>query len=132
MISRYEIYPEKRVVLLRLTGRYTLSELTRLVQGICDDPSYRRDYKGLIDITNASADMTMDGFRSLIVFVKNYEKYSTARWAAVASTPFPTAYAMLYRAALEGRQHFEVFSTWEAACSFLDVELAPDMPLRPL
>jgi hypothetical protein len=132
MTSSYEIYPEKHAIILRLTGKFALADLRAVTLRLWSDPRYRRDQVGLIDISNASAGVSMEDFRALVAFVKSREEASTARWAAVASTPFATACAMLYRTAVAGRQLFEVFSTWEAACGFIGVELAPDAPLQPI
>lgn len=119
----YKIYPDHSLIILRLTGAFTLEDLMTGARRLWADERYSRHYNGLIDLTDGTLTVGGGDFRALVEFVRGHKDTSTGRWAAVASTPFATAYGFLYQRALAGRHTFQVFSTFEAAGSFLGVDL---------
>lgn len=121
----YEIHPGKRAVVATFRGHFSRLALERAVQTLWDDERYRTDYVGIVDISDASVGVAIEDFRAVVEWVRAHERISVARWAAVASTPYATACALLYQRAISDRQEFQVFSTWAAACRFIDVDLPP-------
>lgn len=122
MTFSYDIHPEQRVIVARYTGKFSLSELTDATKRIWEDPRYSKSYDGLLDLTDISLGVDMADFRGLVDFVRNSDKVSQGRWAAVTTTPFATACSLLYQKALMSRHTFEVFSTMEGACSYLGLQ----------
>ena len=89
------------------------------------DPLYSKNYDGIVDLSATTVGISMEDLRALIGFLQENDQMSTGRWGAVVSSPLTTACAMIYQRALAPRHEFEVFATWEAACGFLGVALAP-------
>jgi len=125
----YEILPEKRLIHLRFEGVFTLQELLTGVELMWSDERYRPDYEGIVDLTDTSVGVDLTDFRALIEFLRNEQRTSKSRWAAVVTTPLAAACALLYKQACAAPHTLEVFSTWEAACRFLKIDLPPDHPL---
>jgi len=125
----YEIFPDQRTIVARYIGAFTLSELVTSAKTLWSDPRYSRKYDGLVDISDSSVNVAMSDFRSLLEFIRGHGSTSEGRWAAVASTPFATACGFMYQRAMVGRHTLEVFSHWETACEFLDVEVPRDVSL---
>lgn len=119
----YKIYPEHTFIVLRLVGAFTLEELTKGVERLWSDPRYSRSYHGVIDLTDGTLAVGRLEFRALVDFVRGHKDTSTGRWAAVAGSPLAVACGMIYQRAVAGRHSFEVFSTFEAAGSFVGVDL---------
>jgi hypothetical protein len=121
----YEIHPDRRVILQRFTGQFSLADLLAAVRRLWADPMYSRNYDGLVDLSETSMGISMADLRALIGFLRQSPETSTGRWGAVVSSPLTTACAMIYRRAAAPRHQFEVFSSWSAACAFLGQELPP-------
>lgn len=129
MNFRYDIFPEQRIVVMRYVGNFNLRELTTAAELLWSDPRYSRSYDGLADISHASVNVAMTDFRPLVDFVRQHAQTSAGRWAAVATTPLATACGFIYQRAAASRHTFEIFSTWEGACSFLKLDLEPTVTL---
>ena len=121
----YEIHPERRVILQRFAGQFSLADLVAASRRLWADPLYSVKYDGIVDLSGTSMSISMEDLRALIGFFQDSPETSTGRWGAVVSTPLATACAMIYRRALAPRHQFEVFSTWGGACGFLGQELRP-------
>ena len=121
----YEILPERRVILQRYAGSFSLADLLASTQRLWDDPLYSRSYDGIVDLSATSVAISMNDLRSLIGFLRTSERTSTGRWGAVANSPLVTACAMIYQRAIAPVHEFEVFSTWDAACDYIGRRLPP-------
>jgi hypothetical protein len=122
---RYEILPDRRLILQHFAGSSSLAELLAALRRLWADPLYSRTYDGIVDLSGAAVDLSMRDLRALIGFLQESDQTSTGRWGAVTTSPLATACAMIYQRALAPRHAFEVFSTWEAACAFLGVRVPP-------
>jgi len=125
MKVRYEILPEHRLILKRCRGDFTLHDLMTSARSVWSDPRYCRSFDGIVDLTKADCGFHIEEVRSLVDFFLTHEKTSIGRWAAIASSPIVTAFALIYKRSLLDRHPFEVFSTWEAACEFLELDVSP-------
>ncbi len=123
MKCHYEIYPEKRLIFMRYEGAFTLAELTEIAKRLWADKRYSRAYHGVIDLTDVGVKVGREDFQALVELVSESKHTSEGRWAAVATSPLATACGMIYKRALAKRHTFEVFSTFEAAGSFVGVDL---------
>lgn len=119
----YEIFPDRRAIVVRYVGTFTLEQLHASALTLWNDPRYARDYDGLVDVSHSSANVDITDFRAFVSLVRNDSRVSQGRWAAVVTTPFATACSFLYRSALASHHTFEIFSTWEAACEFLNLPI---------
>lgn len=129
MIFLYDIFPEQRAVIVRYRGKFTLRDLTACAETLWSDPRYSRTFDGLADISDTSVSVAMNDFRPLVEFVRQNDRTSEGRWAAVATTPLATACGYIYQRALASRHTFEIFSTWEGASRFLKLDLPAEVPL---
>jgi len=130
MNVRYEILPEQRLILKRCKGEFTLLDLITSSRSIWSDPRYCKTFDGIIDLSKADCGFHIDDVRGLVDFFLTHENTSIGRWAAIASSPLVTAFALIYKRGLLDRHPFEVFSTWEAACKFLDLDTPPRLLLE--
>jgi hypothetical protein len=121
----YDILPERRLILQRFAGDTSLAEVLEATRRLWADPRYSRTYDGIVDLSATTVGISMEDLRALIGILRESEQMSTGRWGAVATSPLTTACAMIYQRALAPQQEFEVFSSWDAACGFLGVDLQP-------
>ena len=70
-----------------------------------------------------SSSGSMERLHALMEFLKGDFNTSTARWAVITATPQTTAGAMVYKREMVSQHTFEVFSTWESASGFLQLDL---------
>lgn len=121
----YAIDPERRLISQRYEGELTFPRLVECLQRIWADPAYCPTYNGFVDISAVSPHASFADLQAFIEFVQSRPEHSRGRWAAVTNSPFLTACAMLYRNALASHHAFAVFSSEEAACSFLHLTTPP-------
>ncbi len=126
----YDIFPEKRLIFQRYSGRFTLAELLAAIEKLWSDPRYDPTFDGLIDLSSDCAPPSMADFRSLLEFVQGSAKTTSGRWAAIAHSPLVTACGLIYKRAMARRHVFEVFSTCDAACAFLGIHCLPEFKAR--
>jgi len=127
----FDIQPEHRAIYARYEGKFTLDDLLATTRQLWADPRYSPDYNGVVDISAGSVSVDINDLRTLAAFLVREPATSSGRWAAVATTPLAIACSLIYRSALRRRHGFEIFSTWEAACGFLQLDPATFPPDRP-
>lgn len=120
----FDILPEKKAIFARYEGKFTLEDLLATTRQLWADPRYSPDYDGLVDISDGSLNVGINDLRMLMGFLMNEPFTSKGRWAAVATTPLAIACGLLYRTVMKNRHAFAVFSTWEAACAFVNFDPA--------
>lgn len=123
MTFGYQIFPEQSAIYVRYSGTFSFERLVETATTLWADPRYSRDYHGIIDFLHGPVSTSMADLRQLIAFVQQSVQTSRGRWAAVTTSPVPTALALVYGQAMVQRHAFEVFSSWEAACAFVGVEM---------
>lgn len=116
---RFEIFPERRLIVLRYRGNFTLGELMETTRRLWDDGRYSESYDGMIDLSDGRLNVTMADFKAFLTFLLTQKQLSTGRWVAVTESPLATACGLLYQRAAGRRHVFEVFSTCDAAWAFL-------------
>lgn len=127
MICEFEIFPEQRIVLVRYRGEVTAADLIEGTRALWADPRYDPRFEGIVDLSDHRLRASTDDFRAYLDFLVEQPKTSTARWAAVATTPLATAFGLLYQRALARRHPFGVYSGWAAACASLRLAPTPAM-----
>lgn len=124
-------------------GRFTVSEIIGCIQRLWADPVYSKSHNGIVDISQMIPGAGLEDLTPLVAFLKNSPETSDSRWAVITASPLATAGAMLYKRAMSGQHAFEVFSTWESACRYLQINLprppattfrlsTEDVPGRPV
>jgi len=122
----YAIHPEHRVIFQRYEGRFTTSDLITATRQMWADPAYRRDYNGIADISDASFGLDIHDFGTFISFLAGREERSVGRWAVIALSPLATACGFIYKKAVGAQHKFDVFSSWDAACDFVNLPHIPE------
>jgi hypothetical protein len=118
----YTIEPERRFIFQVFSGYFTVAEIIECSQCLWADPNYATTHNGIVDITKMSPGAVLEDLRPLIAFLKSSPKISKARWAVIAHSPLVTAGSLVYKKAMSGRHSLEVFSTWECACGYLQID----------
>lgn len=127
MKFRYDIFPEKRLIVQRYAGEISMQDFIICSELMWSDPKYSTGYNGIADLTQSVLKMNLLELPSLATRILGIGCVSKGRWVVLASTPVVTALAFLFQQTIQAHHSLEVFSTWEAACSFLGVEQAPEL-----
>lgn len=106
----------------KLEGKLTINELIESSHTIKENASYPRFLKILIDSKKAIANFSSNDLSLLAdEHHKVVEKYDYIVTAIILETPKETAFAMLFQNLIKnGRSKFQLFSTREAAISWLN------------
>lgn len=123
MKFRYIIDPQRQVICQAFEGDFTAQQLIACIERLWADPDYHRSFGGIVDLTAMDAGAIILELPALMKFLKGNPRLSQGRWAAIATTPMATAASLLYRHDIAPEQTFGVFSTWEGACDFLQVDI---------
>ena len=121
------IVPPTRIIYQVFEGAFSADQLVACTRRLWSDPAYSRLYNGITDVSCMAPGATLENLQGLTAFLKHEPQLSQGRWAVITSTPIATAGAMLYKREMAAHHPFGVFSTWEAACAFLQL----DLPTRP-
>lgn len=121
------ILPKQHVIYQVFEGSFTAEQLIACVRRLWNDPAYSKHYHGIADISRMVGGTSLERLVEIVIFLKDQPQLSQGRWAVITSTPIVTAAAMVYKREMAARHPFGVFSTWESACAFLQL----DMPVRP-
>jgi len=125
----YTIDSGRRFIFQVYAGHFTVSEIIDCIQRLWADPLYSKTHNGIVDITKMSAGAVIDDLRPLIAFLKSSPHTSASRWAVITASPLATAGSLIYKSAMSGQHSFEIFSTWESACDYLQIdEPSPPAP----
>lgn len=118
------IVPSRRFIYQVFEGEFSLDQLIACTRRLWNDPDYSKHYNGITDISRMAPSQALDKLQGLMLFLKSQPQTSQGRWAVITSTPMSTAGAMVYKRDMATHHPFGVFSTWESACAFLQLDLA--------
>ncbi|MDF3056210.1 MAG: hypothetical protein K0R17_425 [Rariglobus sp.] len=105
-------------------GTFSGPQIIACTRRLWADPNYSKSHLGIVDISRMTPSAGLADLPALIAFLKSDPHTSQRRWAAITATPLVTAGSMVYRHQMAGRHPFGVFSTWESACGFLQLDMA--------
>lgn len=123
----HTIDPERGFIYQELDGSFSAEQLIACTRRLWADPLYSKLFRGITNVSGVTFSPGLDDLQGLIAFLKTKPDTSQARWAVITTTPLVTAAAMVYQRRMTSQHPFAVFSTWEAACEFLQL----DLPARP-
>lgn len=121
---RLAIWPERRLVIQRISGVVAVREIIAAIQLLWNDARFRGDFNGIIDLRRCTTTAGQADFRILVEFLKQ-DCPARGHWVALLDDPKSTALALLFKALNPGPFSFDVCSTWETACRHLRIELPP-------
>ncbi|MET0261526.1 MAG: hypothetical protein ABW223_01420 [Rariglobus sp.] len=122
MTFGYTINEQRKMIFMRFSGSFDAAHFLSCIERMWADPAYRQDYEGVADITDVEPTYTMADLRNVIAFLRENKRTNTARWALITASPLAAACGYVYQKAMSSVHQLEVFSTWEAASSFLQWE----------
>lgn len=123
MSFHYEISLEDRLILVRFEGAFSAPELIASTRELCADKDYYRGLDGLIDLREIAVAITPEEIEKLVEFTLSKKKRGYGRWAVLVTSPMATALTMLYQQKVSHEHPFAIFSTVEAAASYLGKSL---------
>ncbi len=121
MLHTFSIDPEREMVVVRYIGPTTVQDMKDIAAMIWADPCYNQNFNGIIDYREAVLDASSAAIGEIAEFFLHASEASYGRAAILVKTPLETALNILFARRMQGRNVLQVFTTWEAACGFLEV-----------
>ena len=118
----YAIDPDRRMIFQRYEGQCSVTEIMASIRVLWADPAYCKTYDGYIDLLRMTAGFSFEDLNVFLSFMRENKEVGTGRYAAITTSPIVTACGMLYQKAMAHHHAFAVFSSPEAARSFLKLE----------
>jgi hypothetical protein len=116
----HEIDEDGGIIHITYTGECDVDELKTVIQEVIRSPDYRSSYHVLSDFRGCVVSCYPHRLPELArMFEKNYAD-STGKSAMILDTPYQTAIAMPHQKNVEGTRVTKLFSTREAALSWLE------------
>jgi len=126
----YKIFPELNLIALRLAGDCYFSALMACIRAYMQDPAYQPTLNGVLDMRDGRLVLTPEEILQISSFV-HQQKFAKGRWCHLVEHPRSTALGTLYQNLIQDEHPLKVFSTLEAASSFLLTDLGQVLPQRP-
>lgn len=118
---RYRIYLDLGVVVVRFRGRVSVSEIMDYFSEIATDSNYNPNIHGVVDLREATLDMSVEEVESL---AKMGAANSKARWVIIVNNPHETAFSVLYSDVVCQSHPLVVVSHEDPASKYLDTDVA--------
>lgn len=118
----YRIITAQGVIVQILTGDILLKDLENLYYEIINDPLFSRDYSFVGDFRQAVITLSLDEIATVVDFIISHN-ISKGKTAILINRSLDTAKLMLIGEQLNPHYLLSVFSTIDAASSFLNIQL---------
>lgn len=125
------IFPNIRVSVLVVRGKVTAAKYAEAAEQLWNHPDYNPEHPMLIDITQMEPQFSPRELIEMIRFTRANPNSLRGRGALVTRTPLQTALALIYNNKLSDQVGGGVFSTWEAACAHLGIDVEAIAHLSP-
>lgn len=120
VLHTFNIDPERELIVARYIGRTTVQDMKDLALIIWADPDYSQNFDGIIDYRDSELNASPDAISEIADFFLHASEASYGRAAIVAARPLETALNFLFAERMQRRNVLRVFTTWEAACRFVE------------
>lgn len=118
---KYQIIPEKNLIIETFSGRVTLDDVVSFLKGILDDPDYSPELNGIVDFREADLDVSYDEIRGLVDWLASRETRARGYWAFVTDRPVTHGISRIFAALAEGLQRrIEYFGSLEQAARWIE------------
>tara|TARA_B100000678_G_scaffold253175_1_gene229582 strand:- start:64 stop:498 length:435 start_codon:yes stop_codon:yes gene_type:complete len=121
----YIILSEQRLIVERLRGHVSLTEVEEITERIWQDPAYDKSFSIIADIREADLGLDRQDIQALSDMILSSEDASQGTVAILSTKPVETAMSYLFSRRLATKNPVAVFSTWDAVGRF--VSLSPSM-----
>lgn len=125
------IRPEKGLIVVVVQGVFNREAFTESMHTLWNHPDYPAGKLFLLDFSGADMQFTPNEMQELRKEVRRSPNSFKGKGAMITKTPMQTALGMIYNQNLPEGLEADIFSTWEAACTFLGVSLEDVADLRP-
>ena len=123
----YKIFPEVNLLTIWLTGDCDFTALLSCIQTYMLDPAYHSEMNGVLDMRQGRLVLTPSEILQISTFVHE-QKFAKGKWCHIVEDPRSTALGSLYQSQIQDEHPLKVFSTLEAASSFLLTDLKLYLP----
>lgn len=119
MAKKHTIDREEGIIHLTFTGESTIDEVKTAILDISNDPNYKPQYHILTDLRTCVLAFAPDALIELSHIFKERYSSSSGKSAFLIDSPHEAVIAMLYKKEVKEMRLVEVFSTPEAALTWL-------------
>jgi len=125
------VFKDPAVVVVVVRGKISAADYADAAEKLWSHPEYAPDFPMLIDISQMEPQFSPRELLEMIRFTRANPQSLRGRGALITRTPIQTALALIYNTKLADRVGGGVFSTWDAACDHLGVDLGLIAHLQP-
>jgi len=118
----YHIVPSEGIIVQKLTGNITTSDLKEMFLSTKNDPMFSDSLSYVTDFRNARIALTIEELKTAAEYLKVNSK-TTGKTALLVNRSVDTAKLLIFRDQLKSDFYFSVFSTVEGASGFLKSDL---------
>lgn len=117
----YTILPHKEAILCKLTGSINYEIFVKALRHAWSHPDYQPEFNTLVDLREASVDLTTAEISSLIEMLVKTKAAPKAKFTLVVDRPFEAALAMIFESKLVKAMNSKNFTDLESAADFISV-----------
>lgn len=119
------LFPEKRLVIDRISGPVTTPQLWDNLLSLFDDPDYECGFSGVCDLREATSEIKREVFMEFVKKVADSDEFGKSKWAIIVDEPLLSAYATIFKMYVSDDVALRLFCTEEAAMSYIEAD--PDL-----
>ncbi|MFC2152802.1 hypothetical protein ACFLSE_09790 [Bacteroidota bacterium] len=123
-IYNYKIIKEKKLIIEAFTGDITLDFFKESMLKEFNDPEYLNLKFGICDLRSANLILSDKEIKELFEYALVHDKNLSIKWATLTKGPYETAMAMIYELQAVKHYGYKIFSTLDAAASYLNIKLS--------
>lgn len=120
---QYKIIKDKKLIIETFTGDVDLNFFQESMLKEFSDPDYLGLKYGICDLKNASLVLGDKEIKKLFDFALKHDKNLNIKWATITEKPYQTAMSMIFELQAVNLYGYKVFSTFEAATKYLNINL---------
>lgn len=125
-IYNYKIVENKKLIIEAFKGDVCLDFFKESMLKEFNDPDYVNLKLGICDLRKANLILSDKEIKELFEFAIAHDKNLSIKWATLTKGPYETAMAMIYELQAVKHYGYKIFSTLEAACNYLELNLTED------
>jgi hypothetical protein len=120
---RYQVIPERELVLASFSGLVTPLSLFRGIRAFWKDATYNKEYHGILDLTETEWAIKADRVPELGRILVAHSDYSTGSWAVKVNSPLSTALSLFFQKSALKKHRLAIFSTWNSTLEWMPTKI---------
>lgn len=121
-MHNYEIVPSEGIVLQKFTGKVSIDDLEELYVSVTLDKNFSTKYSIITDFRDSHLEISLEEIKLAAIYYKEHSQIIGKR-AILVNKSIDTAKILIFRDYLKPGVYFTVYSTVDAASSFMGVSL---------